>query len=88
MHSLMIAACFIAIVLAPCLAAQWTGTIRLWEEREIERKVPVAEVEVRELDDPEPSAVFQQRAALLKCARTQRVRQMHLPVDGVSTVAR
>ena len=86
MHSLMIAACFIAIVLAPCLAAQWTGTIRLWEEREVERKVPVVQEQAREFDDPEPSAVFQQREALLKCARKQRVRQMHLPVDGASTV--
>jgi hypothetical protein len=92
MHSLLIAACFIAIVLAPCLAAQWTGTIHLWEEREIEtrvavsRVVVVSQVEGRVVDDPEPSAVFQQRAALLKCARKQRVRQMHLPVDGVSTV--
>ena len=78
MHSLLIAACFIAIVLAPCLAAQWTGTIRLWEEREIETRVPVTEVS----DDPEPLMLFQQRAALLKCARTQRVRQIHLPVDS------
>jgi len=94
MHSLLIAACFIAIVLAPCLAAQWTGTIRLWEEREIPpRVVPkrrvvkksrttVASLESDELLDPLPAAAFQQRAALLKCARKQSVRQIHLPVDS------
>jgi hypothetical protein len=100
MHSLLIAACFIAIVLAPCLAAQWTGTIRLWEEREVETRVvakrrvvekrqvvkkgrtEVAGLESDELLDPLPSMVFQQRAALLKCARKQRVRQIHLPVDS------
>jgi len=98
MHSLLIAACFIAIVLAPCLAAQWTGTIRLWEEREIETRVvakkrvvekgrnKAAELESDELLDPLPAAAFQQRAEMLKCARTQRVRQIHLPVDGVSAV--
>jgi len=94
MHSLLIAACFIAIVLAPCLAAQWTGTIRLWEEREVETLVVkkrrvvkksrtrVALLESDDLLDPLPAAAFQQRAALLKCARKQSVRQIHLPVDS------
>ncbi len=94
MHSLLIAACFIAIVLAPCLAAQWTGTIRLWEEREIppgvvpkrrvvkKSRTTVASLESDELLDPQPAAAFQQRAALLKCARKQSVRQIHLPVDS------
>jgi len=94
MHSLLIAVCFIAIVLAPCLAAQWTGTIRLWEEREVETLVVkkrrvvkksrtrVALLESDDLLDPLPAAAFQQRAALLKCARKQSVRQIHLPVDS------
>jgi len=98
MHSLLIAVCFIAIVLAPCLAAQWTGTIRLWEERELETRVvekrqvvkksrsKLATLESDELLDPLPAAAFQHRAAMLKCARTQQVRQIHLPVD--STVVR
>jgi len=97
MHSFLIAACFVLILLAPCLVAQsdgalWTKTPRAPKQKATPRKPVkrprVAEQVLRdELEDPGSFAVKQRRAVLLKCARVSQLKQMHLSADGALTAS-
>ncbi len=91
MHSFLIAACFVLIVLSPCLAAQsgglsWTKTWRMpkpQRQRKQKKHRKLAEqISPEELEDPNSFAVMQRRAVLLKCVRVSQLKQMHLSADG------
>lgn len=90
MHSFLIAASFVLIVLSPCVAAQFTerrpsraralrtNTLKTQGLRSRIRK-KLAPVEVLdELEDPWPSTMLQKRAVLLDGVRSGKLRRVHL----------
>jgi len=93
MHSFLIAACFVLIVLSPCVAAQFNETrtsppqpsrkqLRLTRLRE-----KLAPVEVDELEDPCSSTALQQRAERLDDVRSSRVRRIQLAAGRPGSAA-
>jgi hypothetical protein len=97
MHSFLIAACFVLIVLSPCLAAQTEWA--LWiqapaKPKTAKSRIPATqlrfekrrriekEVALEELEDPSCYADMQRRAVLLKCMRVSQLKQIHLSADG------
>ena len=90
MHSFLIAASFVLIVLSPCVAAQFTerrpsraralrtNTLKTQGLRSRIRK-KLAPVEVLdELEDPWTSTMLQKRAVLLDGVRSGKLRRVHL----------
>ena len=96
MHSFLIAACFVLIVLSPCVAAQFSekrpSRTRAVREKalkpqtlraQIREKLAPVEV-LDELEDPWPSTVLRQRAALLEGVRLGKLRRVHLPAPDAN----
>ncbi len=82
MHSFLIAAVFLAILISPCIAAQRAGMGRLKLSSDHERSPLPADP----MSDPQPTALLQQRSALLECVRTSQVRRIHSPSEMVRAV--
>ena len=102
MHSFLIAACFVLILLAPCLAAQSDGAPSLQSQRKSKLKPTVnpkrqrrqeerrrldEQIALEELEDPSSYADMRRRAVLLKCVRVSQVKQIHLSSDGALTAS-
>ena len=77
MHSFLIAAVFLAILISPCIAAQRAGMGRLKLSSDGERSPLPADP----MSDPQPTALLQQRSALLECVRTSQLRRIHSPAE-------
>jgi hypothetical protein len=102
MHSFLIAACFVLIVLAPCVAAQSEWALSLQSQRkpklkptvnpkqqrrQEERRRLAEQIALEELQDPSSYADMRRRAVLLKCVRVSQVKQIHLAADGAMTAS-
>jgi hypothetical protein len=79
MHSFLIAAIFLAILISPCIAAQRAGMGRLKLSSDREQ----SPLPMDPMGDPQPAALLQQRSALLECVRTSQLRRIHIPAEMV-----
>ena len=85
MHSFLIAATFIAILLAPCVTAQFSGqdTRRRRPRARLTVRIPVAKAKLAEVEDPWSSSMQHQRAEILRSKRTRGLKRIHVPAEIV-----
>jgi hypothetical protein len=86
MHSFLIAALFVAIVMSPCAAALWSRPDSAWKPRAVKAAKRVEEI-ADEIEDPWTAGVSNRRAVLLKCARTSQLRHLHVHEGGLADEA-